>query len=261
MVSYSACLFDLDGTLLLGRKAISGASELVSLLQEKGIPLAVITNNSAYSARDHALQLQRSGIPVYSKQVYTSARAAGEEMAKLYPDAAVYVLGTPSLAAELGRHGIQVVEELPDAVLVGFDQTLSYERLRKACYFLEHGATFLATHPDPTCPTEGQHLPDAGALLALLEATTGRRPERIFGKPDPGFLKRVAESMGVDPAGCLYVGDRLEVDIPFALNAGAMAALVLSGATSVGDPLLDSLPQGGVLVVKDLWELRGYLLG
>ncbi len=261
MPSYSAFLFDLDGTLLLGRQATPGAAELASLLHERNIPFAVITNNSAYSARDHALRLQRSGVQVYPEQVYTSARMAGEEMARLYPDAAVYVLGTPSLAAELGRHGVQVVEELPDAVLVGFDQILSYERLRKACYFLERGARFLATHPDPTCPTEEQHLPDAGALLALLEAATGRRPERIFGKPDPAFLRRVAESLGVNPADCLYVGDRLEVDVPFALEAGARAALVLSGATSAEDPRLNSLPPSGVLVMKDLWELRSYLLG
>ena len=50
--------------------------------------------------------------------------------------------------------GICLVEEAPDLVVVGFDMTLTYEKLERACTFIRNGAVFLATHLDINCPTE-----------------------------------------------------------------------------------------------------------
>jgi HAD superfamily hydrolase (TIGR01450 family) len=251
-----AWLFDLDGTLLRGKRPLAGAGSLLQALSQEGWAWGVLTNNSALPRSDHALRLRRLGLPVSEEAVFTSGRFAALELARLYPQARWYLLGTPALAAELGALGLRLSEEEPDGVLVGFDTTLSYSRLARACRLLEGGALFFATHPDPACPEEGGLLPDAGALLALLERATGRRPEGVLGKPNPAFLAYALGELGLEPEACLYVGDRLEVDVPFALEAGVRAALVLTGATRPEDPRIKEVQAQGVLVVRDLGELK-----
>lgn len=246
-------LFDLDGTLLRGARPLPGARGLLEALEGAW---GVLTNNTALSRLDHALRLRRLGLPVEEERIHTSGRFAARELLRTHPGVRWFLLGTPALAAELGALGLRLSEEEPDGVLVAFDTTLSYERLKRACRLLERGLPFFATHPDPACPTEEGSLPDAGALLALLERATGRRPDRVFGKPNPAFLRFALEELGLSTEGCLYVGDRLEVDVPFALGAGVQAALVLTGATLPDDPRIEEAKAQGVLVVRDLLELK-----
>lgn len=260
MFQPQAWLFDLDGTLLRGKRLLPGAKDLVEALSKRKKRVAVLTNNSAFSRLDHAHRLNRLGLPISEETIFTSGHFAALELSRLYPEARWYLLGTPTLAAELGALGLKLGEEDPDGVLVGFDTTLSYARLARACRLLEEGALFFATHPDPTCPEEEGLLPDAGALLALLERATGRKPDRIFGKPNPAFLTYVLEKLGLDPKDCLYIGDRLDVDVPFALEARVQVALVLTGATQPEDPRIEKARSQGVLVVRNLKALKEHLL-
>ena len=47
-------------------------------------------------------------------------------------------------------------------------------------------------------------------------------------KPRPGLIRRAAEDLGLDLAGCWMVGDRYS-DVELARNAGVRSALVLTG--------------------------------
>ena len=42
----------------------------------------------------------------------------------------------------------------PDAVVVGFDRTVTYDKLSAAAYWISQGIPYLATHPDRICPTQ-----------------------------------------------------------------------------------------------------------
>lgn len=66
-------LFDLDGTLVQGNRVLPGAKELLEALASRGDPYAVITNNTAFSRKDHARRLKRLGLPVSEEQILTSA--------------------------------------------------------------------------------------------------------------------------------------------------------------------------------------------
>lgn len=43
-------------------------------------------------------------------------------------------------------------------VVVGFDQTLTYETLTIACRLIDRGVPYIATHPDVRCPIEGGNI-------------------------------------------------------------------------------------------------------
>lgn len=252
--------FDLDGTVYLGHALLPGALELILLLREKGTGYTFLTNNSSKSSLDYYLRLEGMGVPLQPENVFTSGLATGLYLHNELPEARVFLLGTPSLAAELGRAGVQLVEESPDTVVVGYDTGLSYARLTQACLFLRSGARYLVTHPDLNCPTPDGPVPDTGSFMALIEASTGRTPELVIGKPNVEVLRQAARREGVPLADCIMVGDRIETDMLMARNAGAAGVLVLSGVTDADDDRLrDPAWHDSISVAADVAELHGLL--
>ena len=87
----------------------------------------------------------------------------------------------------------------------------------------------------------------AGALVAAIETTTGRRAE-VVGKPEAPLLERAREVAGGGRP--LVVGDRLDTDIAGASRLGWDSALVLTGVATVAD--LDGSRWHPTFVVDDL---------
>ena len=230
---------DLDGTVYLDEEPLPGALELIRHFRENDIGYTFLTNNSSRSANQYAERLHKLGFPVDDGQVYTSGEATASYLAKAAPTARIYVLGTPSLAAVLSAAGLEIVEDEPDLVVLGFDPALSYTRLAKACNFLMDPAVrFVATNPDANCPVRGGFLPDAGAVMALIEVSCGRSPELVVGKPNPNYITEVAGLAGAPLQRSAMVGDRLETDVLMAKEVGIPGVLVLTGATKANDPRL-----------------------
>jgi 4-nitrophenyl phosphatase len=233
---------DIDGTVYLSGNPLPGALEFVGALRGAGIGYTFLTNNSSRASTEYAVKLSRLGFPADPRNVFTSGQATSGFLAREHPEAAVYLLGTPALAAELSAAGVSVVEDQPDMVVLGFDPQLSFERLTRACTLVRAGVPFVATHPDVNCPVAGGYLPDAGAVMALIEASTGRRPDDIVGKPNPTFVKEAASMLEIDLGECGMIGDRLETDVAMALDVGIPGVLVLTGATAADDQRLRQSP-------------------
>jgi len=251
-----ACfLFDMDGTIFLENRLLPGALELVAFLLEKDIPHYFLTNNSSRSKLDYVDKLARMGLSVEAERIFTSGEATARYIQKRQPGARLYVVGTPSLEAEFARFGFSLVQEDPDYAVLGFDTTLTYEKLRLLCGFVRAGKPYIATHPDINCPVEGGFIPDIGAMIAFVEASTGRQPDVIVGKPYAPIVEAITEKTGFAPAQILMVGDRLYTDIALG-RAGLQTALVLSGETRRED-LASSLIQPDLVFenVGELYEL------
>lgn len=91
-------------------------------------------------------------------------------------------------------------------------------------------ARFIGTNPDPTRPTQGGPEPEAGAMLAFLQAATDVAPT-IVCKPNILMLELALRLLGTDPATTLVIGDSLRTDIIGTRAAGLASALVLNGLT------------------------------
>ncbi len=130
--------------------------------------------------------------------------------------------------------GIILTDDNPDIVVVGFDMTLTYEKLEKACTFIRGGAVFLATHLDINCPIEGGYIPDCGAMCAAIALSTGKEP-RYTGKPFVETLQMVLDVCGLPVAKIAFVGDRLYTDVATGVNNGAKGFLVLTGEATMED--------------------------
>lgn len=251
---------DLDGTVYLGDTALPGALDLIRAFVTDGVGYTFLTNNSSKSSSEYVQKLRRLGFPVEDDGVVTSGGATAGYLSENHPDARVYLLGTPALAAELGARGVNVVENDPDTIVLGFDPQLPYERLIWATRHLRNGCRYVATHPDVNCPTADGFIPDAGSVVALVEASTGRRPDAIVGKPNVAFLRQAAARAGADLATAAMVGDRLETDLEMAQEAGIAGALVFSGATRPDDERLVG-SDGTLATFAGLHELYAHLSG
>jgi 4-nitrophenyl phosphatase len=155
-------------------------------------------------------------------------------VAETFPGGSVYYIGQDGVQKALLDHGLALSDEdRADAVVVGLDPHLTYEKLRRAAGLIRAGARFVGCNPDVTLPHGGDLLPGNGATLAFLEAGTGIQPV-IIGKPEPAMFEAALESMNVSREETATLGDRLETDILGGRNAGLRCILVLSGVTDAG---------------------------
>jgi glycerol 3-phosphatase-2 len=232
---YDAYLFDLDGVLYRGPKPVPGAADAVTRLRELGKGIAFITNNSSRAPAAVAQHLVSVGVEASTEEVETSALATGLLLADRGLRTA-FVVGEDGLRGALAAHGIVSVDGEPsavDVVVVGLDRRATYETLRTASVLVERGAPLVASNADGSFPAEdGLAWPGAGALLAVIETTTGVTAE-VVGKPHaPIFHAALARAGGGRP---LVIGDRLDTDIAGANAVGWDSMLVLTGISTRED--------------------------
>lgn len=230
-------LLDMDGTIYLGNRLLPGAAEFISVLRSQGLEYLFLTNNSSQDKQAYVEKLAALGIMARRDQVLTSGEATAIFLQSVLPGAKIFLLGTPALAQEFAARGFQVVTKAdgPDYVVLGFDTTLTYQKLWDACDLIRKGTEYVATHPDLNCPLDGgRYMPDAGAIIAFIDASTGRRP-KVIGKPNREIVEAALTRIDAGREEIAIVGDRLYTDIAMGLEAGLKSILVLSGETRLED--------------------------
>ncbi len=227
-------VLDMDGTFYLGDQILEGALEFLEQVECLGKRFVFFTNNSSRSPRDYIEKLAKMECRITRQQIMTSGDVMVQYLKRFYPGKSIYLLGTPALEENFREHGIRLTADMPDAVVVGFDMTLTYEKLERACTYIREGAEFLATHPDINCPTAEGFIPDCGAMCAAITLSTGKEP-RYVGKPYPETVDMVLELTGVQREQVAFVGDRLYTDVKTGVNNGAWGVLVLSGEATMED--------------------------
>ena len=247
---YDAFLFDLDGVLYRGSSPVPHASVSLARLRALGKGVAFVTNNSGRPPSRVAERLRAVGVEASLEEVETSALATASILAGRGVER-VFVVGEGGLVGALAAAGVEVVPGEPDAVdavVVGWDRTADYAKLRTASVLVQHGAALIATNPDPSFPAaDGTAWPGAGALLAAIETTTGVRGE-VIGKPFAPMLQAALERAGGGRP--LLIGDRLDTDVAGAAGLGWDSMLVLTGISTRKD--LPSSPVRPTYVADDL---------
>ena len=227
-------LLDMDGTFYLGNTVLPGALDFMSKLTSTGREYLFITNNSSRNADYYAAKLSGMGWSASPSDILTSGEATARYLQRMKPKARIYLLGTADLIREFEIYGFILTADNPDFVVLGFDMTLTYEKLVVACNLIRSGVPFVATHPDFNCPTEDGYIPDCGSIIELIHASTGIRPY-IVGKPNPEIVAVALSKKIYLPQQVAIVGDRLYTDIATGKNSGIKSILVLTGEATAED--------------------------
>lgn len=257
----TAVLFDIDGVLYRGARALPGVNELLGFLRAQGIAYACVTNNATRTPAQVAAQLQTLGLTIPAEHIMTSATATNIHLRAIAPRGTpVYAVGMAGLKEPLFGDGYFLEDaRAPQFVVVGAHFELTYAELRAACLAIRAGATFIGTNPDRTFPAEDGIVPGCGAILAALIAATDREPT-IIGKPEPGMFTAALAMLNVSAPTTLMVGDRYDTDILGGARAGLRTAMVLTGVSDRAEAERGPVPPD--LICADLpallavWQSR-----
>ncbi len=223
-------VLDLDGVVYLGSEPIPQAAETITSLMDLGWQILFATNNSTKTPESVAGVLRdRAGLTIDPSTIVTSGMAAGSYLNGQGLTSA-YVVGSHQLEDTLRVAGISVTDHLSaEAVVVGLDRSVTYEKLDMAARAIRRGAAFVATNTDATFPTPNGQSPGAGTIVAAVSKAAGIEPVAC-GKPHQPMARLVSSQVAFDDV--WMVGDRPETDIAFAKEAGWRSVLTLSGVTA-----------------------------
>jgi 4-nitrophenyl phosphatase len=256
-------LCDLDGVIWLAHQPIPGSVEAVKRLQEAGIRVLFVTNNSFSTVAEQESALAHVGIAARG-EVVTSAMSAAQPMKK---GQRALVCGGPGIVEALTRKGVDVVvaHEQPgvnqpfDAVVVGMHKQFTYEVLNDAQRAIRNGAVLIGSNEDPTYPTPAGPIPGGGSLLAAIAAASETSPQ-VTGKPHQVMADMVREiCFPITATEMMMIGDRPTTDGAFARQLGCRFGLVLSGV-SRGDVVDSNEIHPKDLVAPDLAAVVDALL-
>ena len=241
---------DMDGTIYIGNRPVSGAKQLISKLKSSKRQFYLLSNNSSRTKVDYVYKLRNMGIEINDKNIILSTDGVidyfkREEIKKLF------ILGTESVVKFFESCGFLIDCDNPEAIVLTYDTDINYEKIKKAALLIQQGKEFIATHCDKVCPTENGPIPDVGSMIKMFEVATGVRP-KVFGKPNPEMVGYILKRANISPRDVVIIGDRLYTDLKLAKEIGVDFVCVLSGETTRLD--IDELPAGSFpdLVVKDI---------
>lgn len=260
-------LVDLDGVVYRGKNAVPGVADVLNRRAALGDRVIYVTNNSRSHRDEYRVRLEGHGVPLAgdgAESIVTAARATAVLLAESDPRPRLaMVFGGPGLSQELREQGLKTVEPntsglaaAPDALVVGVDFELSYERLSIAAEAVRRGALFVATNRDPIYPGEEGLNAGAGSMVAAVAVASGREPDVVVGKPEPRLFEAAAEIAGVPVAEAIVIGDGLLTDIRAAHRVGARSVLMLTGVTTEAELSAASPDARPTAVAHDAAELE-----
>ncbi|RCK73445.1 MAG: phosphoglycolate phosphatase [Anaerolineae bacterium] len=233
-LDFKAYFFDLDGTVYLGKKPLPNVRETLKTLRAMGKQLLFLTNDASLSRENIAAKLLKMNIAVTPEEIINPSSIAIRYLSQHSHLSPLFVIGEGDLTSDLIHAGVALSQDPAQirSVLVSTDHHFNYRKLKIAFDAIRNGAIFLATNADRTYPTQkGDENPDAGAIIAALEACTGRRLDILLGKPATFMAELALETVNLPPEECLLIGDNPETDIRMGNQAGIATALVRGGLT------------------------------
>ncbi|XP_076369972.1 glycerol-3-phosphate phosphatase-like isoform X7 [Tachypleus tridentatus] len=124
------------------------------------------------------------------------------------------------------------------AVVVGFDQHVSFPKLVKTVSYLKDpDCVYIATNVDEQFQTDLKHLviPGTGAVIRAVETVCGRTPI-LLGKPAKFLYDCIKHQYpDLDPSKGIMIGDRLSTDILLGKSIGLRTLLVLTGVSDLDE--------------------------
>lgn len=252
MQSFDTIVTDCDGVLYINNDGIDGAAKALNTLRRYGKKVIFATNNSTKNRAQCLQKLRKLGYEAYLNEVFPTSYASALYLKQINFNRSAYILGSQGIADELDAMGIDNFGVGPDptpdewapgqarfkvdpnvgAVVVGFDNQVSFKKLAKACSYVQKpDCMFIASNADESFPSVSPDIfvPGPGLYVSAIKAGTGRDPI-VLGKPGKYFFDIIrSQHPSIDPTRTIMIGDRLTTDMPFGHNNGMSTLFVQSG--------------------------------
>jgi 4-nitrophenyl phosphatase len=227
-------LLDLEGTLVKDKSytPFKEALEFTEKLDELKIPWIVATNNSTEKPERLVEILKSKGFNVDRNKLLSPSLLASDFL-KREGVKSIYFLGTEKIKEFFREEGFEVREDYKvDAVVVGRDREINYEKLKTATSALVlNGAKLFSFHMNRLIlDPDGLVGPSVGALATALSYASNKEVIS-FGKPSKEYFNRAFELLGIsDPEKVYMVSDDPFTDLAEGKKATSFKTVfVLSG--------------------------------
>jgi 4-nitrophenyl phosphatase len=249
---YKGYFFDLDGVAYNGTEVITTCRDFVNGLIKANKSVCFLTNNSSRTKQTVCQHLTELGYQITEDHILTSSEVTAHYV-KEQQLKRLYLIGMEGLHHEIGQLDVKIVEENADAVIIGLDKQLTYEKLAIASLLVKGGARFISTNSDLKLSTEKGVFPGNGSITKVIETTTGV-PPIYMGKPETKMFELGLEMMQLKKEDVVMVGDNYHTDILGAISFGIDSIFVETGIMNRHDLLpFDILPTH---IVTDLSEFK-----
>ncbi|MFQ5578584.1 MAG: HAD-IIA family hydrolase [Anaerolineae bacterium] len=232
---FDGIIFDIDGTVARGKKALPGVLDTLAELRRRNIRFGFFTNDNSHTVDFWVNRLAAMGINAGRDEVLTSALIAAEATAQLHPTRRILPVGDAGLLEALHAKNLHLLSfdeaEQAEVVVVGKDPHFNPQRLNTICQAIWRGAEFIATNYDPRIPTATGFVPATGPFVKAIAYATGQEP-LVTGKPSSWSGSMAMTILETTPDRGAVIGDQLGTDIAMGKNAGLFSILVLTGVTS-----------------------------
>lgn len=228
---YKLYLIDLDGTIYNGDKVIKYAKEFVDYLNNQGVDYLFLTNNSTKEPKDVVEKLKKLNIDTSEKHIYTSSDATKTYLLNKGYNS-IYIIGEKGLKTILKdfKQSDNVLET--QAVVVGLDRNLTYDKLTIATRAVLNGAELIGTNPDTLLPTADGFIPSNGGQIKFLEHATSVQAT-IIGKPSKIIMESAISLFNYSKDEIVMVGDNYDTDIMSGINSEIDTIHVQTGVTTL----------------------------
>ena len=237
-MSAAGAVLDLDGTVYHGDELVDGAVSGIDTLRNAGMEPVYFSNNPVRSGQEFETHLQEFGIDVGPGMACSSADVTIAHLQNHHGDDRILPITSPAFRERLRSDGFDVTDDpaSSEVLVASWKQSFDFSDMRRALDAMSEETAFYGTDPDRTFQiTGGKPIPGSGAIIGAVEATTGREPDAILGKPSTTSISYLEDRLGIDPSDCVIVGDRLDTDIRMGFRTGMTTVLVLSGVTDRAD--------------------------
>ncbi|MGJ0515576.1 MAG: TIGR01458 family HAD-type hydrolase [Methylomicrobium sp.] len=249
-------LFDLDGVLYVGSKAVEGAVEAIDDIKRRGYRCRFITNTSTLSATSLHEKLTGLGFDIAEHEIISATKAALIYLQQ-FDDPVCHLLLADDVKQDFSH--FRQSDRKADFVIVGdIGEAWSYQLLNNVFNLLINGAELIAIHKNRFWQTERGLQMDIGGFVSALEYTS-RKQATIIGKPSPDFFKAALTELELPPEQVAIVGDDIDVDIGGGQRAGLTGILVKTGKYRQDNA--DNSPVVPGLIIPSIAELPDLLPG
>jgi NagD protein len=251
---FSALLFDIDGTLISGKKAMPGVPALIKQLEDNGFPFFLLTNDGNHSTREKSNILKRAGLCIKPDEIISCGdalkpfvRANGLAGKKFF---VMGDLGKPSYAERAGLEIEKCTKRINECagVIVGEGTYNWQSNISSAMnYFIKYPKRpLIVPNPDSYWPNgpDGELGIGAGGkarFICTILGDYGIKLKPVYlGKPYGAIFNyafdilktRFGLSANLQRKRVLMLGDSLASDIRGANRFGFTSGLVLTGITN-----------------------------
>lgn len=262
-MKYRTFFIDMDGVLWRGNEIIYENLEEIKKWERDGKKIIYMTNNSTKTRNYYIGKLKALDLNPKGNEVLTSAYVTAQWLKRERIDR-VFLIGEEGLFNEISSLSIFIKDDLEalikgekmvEAVVVGMDRNISYEKLWAAQRCILRGAIFLASNTDRSYPVSDGPAPGGGAIVAAIEAATLKSPDVIIGKPHAPIFEEALKAAHCQKEEILVIGDRVDTDILGAKKMGIDSLLVLTGITGKNEIPAHCIPNYIVPTLKEFSSL------